>query len=111
MGERYYSEFFAQLPPSHADLDELLQDIEGIASFKEDDTLKWCGYKSEIKRGHNSWGADGSAVTVLIDVAVGAGATAIYDGIKYLVRKYGERYANRHIPEYTDSRWSRTPRC
>lgn len=100
--ERYYSEFFAQLPPSHADLDELLEDVEGLASYKEDETLNWRGYKSEIKRGHSSWGADGSVATLLIDIAAGAGAAAIYDGIKYLVRKYADRYANRHIPEYDD---------
>lgn len=100
--DRYYSEFFAQLPPSHGDLDELLEDIEGLASYKEDDTLKWRGYKSEIKRGHSSWGADGSELTLLLEMAAGAGGTAVYEGIQYLIHKYADRYANRHIPEYND---------
>ncbi|QNK82581.1 hypothetical protein [Nakamurella sp. PAMC28650] len=100
--ERFYSEFFAQLPSGRGDLNELLKDLEAIASYEEDGQRRWHSFKSELSRGHHSWGADASTVTGLIDIAAGIGITKTLEGIVSIIRKYASDRKQQAVPDYTD---------
>lgn len=95
---------FVQLQGGEVDLDELVVDVEALSQA---DGGSGCGggssFKSSITRGHTSWGADGSVITVVLDVAMAIGEMAMWDGLKSLISKYGHAARDRSFRhDWTD---------
>ena len=78
-----------QLPGGEVDIDELIEDVENIGQVAGAGGCGGSGsFKSNVSRGHTSWGADGSSITAVLDVALALGEMALWDAMKLMLKKY-----------------------
>lgn len=102
-----YLDVFMQLPSGPVDFDELEKDMVALTWLAPDGSQRDypLSFKSRMEHSHSSWGADGQAITYVLDVAAALGTSALYDGIKRLISKYGDKRAAANAQTYTDERF------
>lgn len=102
-----YLDVFMQLPSGPVDFDELEKDMVALTWLAPDGARREdpLSFKSRMEHQHSSWGADGQAITYVLDVAAALGTPALYDGIKTLIRKYGNKREAANAQTYTDERF------